>query len=334
MKSNNFKLTPENNTQLNNFCGPTDTNLLTIERFLAVEINHRGHEFNIIGKGDLVDQATDFIKNNYAKSANSHLSPRNLNLDLQCFSNKIIEKQKQDSDEKIDDSICISTNKKIIKPRGLNQQRYLKRMQKMDVNFGIGPAGTGKTYLAVAQAVQALESESVKRLILTRPAVEAGEKLGFLPGDLSQKVDPYLRPIYDVLYELLGIEKVTMLIEKQVIEIAPLAFMRGRTLNDAFVLLDEAQNTTKEQMKMFLTRVGFNTKAIINGDITQCDLPSNKMSGLRDAINVLADVKNIGFTFFHNHDVVRHHLVQEIVLAYETQTEQEQAKAVSNHESA
>ena len=197
-------------------------------------------------------------------------------------------------------------------------------MQKKDVNFGIGPAGTGKTYLAVAQAVQALESESVKRLILTRPAVEAGEKLGFLPGDLSQKVDPYLRPIYDVLYELLGIEKVTMLIEKQIIEIAPLAFMRGRTLNDAYVILDEAQNTTKEQMKMLLTRVGFNTKAIINGDITQCDLPSNKMSGLRDAINVLADVKNIGFTFFHNHDVVRHHLVQEIVLAYETQTEQEQ----------
>ncbi len=334
MKNNNFKLTPENNTQLNNFCGPTDTNLLTIERFLAVEINHRGHEFNIIGKGDLVDQATDFIKNNYAKSANSHLSPRNLNLDLQCFSNKIIEKQKQDSDEKMDDSICIKTNKKTIKPRGLNQQRYLKRMQKKDVNFGIGPAGTGKTYLAVAQAVQALESESVKRLILTRPAVEAGEKLGFLPGDLSQKVDPYLRPIYDVLYELLGIEKVTMLIEKQIIEIAPLAFMRGRTLNDAFVLLDEAQNTTKEQMKMFLTRVGFNTKAIINGDITQCDLPSSKMSGLRDAINVLADVKNIGFTFFHNHDVVRHHLVQEIVLAYETQTEKEQAKAASNHETA
>lgn len=313
---NSFKLTPEDNTQLNYFCGPTDHNLLIIERFLAVEINHRGHEFNIIGPQDAVEQATDFLKQIYKKSNKKPFTAEELNLALQSFANQILEKEAQEV--KLDKSICIKTHKKIIRPRGINQQRYIKRMQKLDVNFGIGPAGTGKTYLAIAQAVQALEEESVKKLILTRPAVEAGEKLGFLPGDLSQKIDPYLRPMYDALYELIGVDKVNVMIEKQLIEIAPLAFMRGRTLNDAYVILDEAQNTTKEQMKMFLTRIGFNTKAIINGDITQCDLPSGKLSGLRDAINILSDIKNIGFTFFHNYDVVRHQLVQEIVLAYES----------------
>ena len=318
MKTTTFTLTPEDNTQLNCFCGPTDHNLLTIERFLAVEINHRGHDFNILGPDDAVDQAAQFIKDGYNKSKKHPFTPEKLNLELQSFSNQIKEKAKEKEDTKLDKSIFIKTYKKTINPRGINQQRYIKRMQKLDVNFGIGPAGTGKTYLAIAQAVQALEEEKVGKLILTRPAVEAGEKLGFLPGDLSQKVDPYLRPMYDALHELMGVEKVNIMIEKQIIEIAPLAFMRGRTLNDAYVILDEAQNTTKEQMKMLLTRIGFNTKAIVNGDITQCDLPSGKLSGLRDAINILSDVENIGFTFFHNHDVVRHKLVQEIVLAYES----------------
>ena len=315
MKTNSFTLTPENNTQLNNFCGPIDSNLLTIERFLAVEINHRGHAFTILGPQDAVDQASDFIKINYKLSFHNPLTKEGLNLALQTFTNQCAEP----SNQQLDDRICITTQKKIIRPRGINQQRYLKRMSKLDVNFGIGPAGTGKTYLAIAKAVECLENESVKRIIITRPAVEAGEKLGFLPGDLSQKIDPYLRPMYDALYELMGVDKVNMLLEKQIIEVAPLAFMRGRTLNDAFVLLDEAQNTSKEQMKMFLTRIGFNTQAIINGDITQCDLPSSQQSGLRDAINVLAGLKNIGFTFFRNHDVVRHQLVQQIVSAYEKQ---------------
>ena len=329
MKSKNFTLEPYNNDQLSNLCGPTDSNLLAIERFLAVEIHHRGHEFNIIGPNDAVDAAVKFIKDKYETTKNSILGSKEITISLQSYANQMVEQSKNDTQDEIDPNVLIKTNKKTIKPRGLNQQRYIKRMQKLDINFGIGPAGTGKTYLAIAQAVHALETESVKRIILTRPAVEAGEKLGFLPGDLSQKIDPYLRPMYDALYELIGVEKVGLLIEKQVIEIAPLAFMRGRTLNDAFVILDEAQNTSKEQMKMFLTRIGFNTKAIINGDITQCDLPSGKLSGLRDGINTLANIQHIGFTFFHNHDVVRHHLVQEIVLAYEEKEKKQQSQSTN-----
>lgn len=219
--------------------------------------------------------------------------------------------------EHLQNPVNIRTSKMLVKPHGANQSRYLKRILSHDINFGIGPAGTGKTYLAVACAVEALEKESVKRLILVRPAVEAGESLGFLPGDLTQKVDPYLRPMYDALYELMGIEKVHRLIERNVIEIAPLAFMRGRTLNDAFIILDEGQNTSVEQMKMFLTRIGFNSTAVVTGDITQCDLPKAKMSGLRNVINVLSGVDGISFTMFDNKDVVRHPLVQKVVQAYE-----------------
>ena len=214
-------------------------------------------------------------------------------------------------------SWVIQTKRSTIKPRGVNQRNYVKNIHELDINFGIGPAGTGKTYLAVACAVHALEKDEVRRIVLVRPAVEAGEKLGFLPGDLAQKVDPYLRPLYDALYEMLGFEQVARLIDRNIIEVAPLAYMRGRTLNDAFIILDESQNTTQEQMKMFLTRIGFGAKAVITGDITQVDLPQGKKSGLMHAIKVLNNIKGIGFTHFKAQDVVRHSLVQKIVEAYD-----------------
>ena len=213
--------------------------------------------------------------------------------------------------------VTIQTRRKLIRPRGANQTAYIKSIREHDLAFGIGPAGTGKTYLAVAAAVDALESEQIRRIVLVRPAVEAGERLGFLPGDLSQKVDPYLRPMYDALYDMIGAERVTRLIERNVIEIAPLAFMRGRSLNESFVILDEAQNTSVEQMKMFLTRIGFGSRAIVTGDITQVDLPNGQMSGLKNATEVLVDVDGVAFTYFSRKDVVRHHLVQRIVKAYE-----------------
>jgi phosphate starvation-inducible PhoH-like protein len=216
-----------------------------------------------------------------------------------------------------DEVVTIQTRRKLIRPRGANQTLYMRRARDHDLAFGVGPAGTGKTYLAVAAAVDALENEQVRRIVLVRPAVEAGERLGFLPGDLSQKVDPYLRPMYDALYDMIGAERVTRLIERNVIEIAPLAFMRGRSLNESFVLLDEAQNTSIEQMKMFLTRIGFGSRAVVTGDITQIDLPSGQTSGLKNAIDVLEDVEGVSFTYFTPKDVVRHELVQRIVEAYE-----------------
>ncbi|MCW8887628.1 MAG: PhoH family protein, partial [Gammaproteobacteria bacterium] len=219
--------------------------------------------------------------------------------------------------------VLVRTRRGVIKGRGPNQQKYLRNIMTNDINFGVGPAGTGKTYLAVACAVEALEREEVRRLILTRPAVEAGERLGFLPGDLAQKVDPYLRPLYDALYEMMGFERVAKLIERNVIEIAPLAYMRGRTLNEAFIILDEAQNTTREQMKMFLTRIGFGSTAVVTGDVTQIDLPRGTQSGLRHAVEVLNEVKGISFTFFLAKDVVRHPIVQKIVGAYERQEQKE-----------
>jgi phosphate starvation-inducible PhoH-like protein len=221
------------------------------------------------------------------------------------------------ADEEGAEEVTIQTRRKLIRARGANQAAYVRNIRKHDLAFGIGPAGTGKTYLAVACAVDALESEQIRRIILVRPAVEAGERLGFLPGDLSQKVDPYLRPMYDALYDMIGAERVTRLIERNVIEIAPLAFMRGRSLNESFVILDEAQNTSVEQMKMFLTRIGFGSRAVVTGDVTQIDLPAGQRSGLRNAIDVLADVEGVSFTYFSRKDVVRHHLVQRIVKAYE-----------------
>jgi phosphate starvation-inducible protein PhoH and related proteins len=221
------------------------------------------------------------------------------------------------SDEADGNDFLITTRKKTIKPRGKNQIGYVQAVRAHDINFGIGPAGTGKTYLAVACAVEALDQELVRRILLVRPAVEAGEKLGFLPGDLSQKIDPYLRPLYDALYEMIGFERVEKLIEKNIIEVAPLAYMRGRTLNESFIILDESQNTTTEQMKMFLTRVGFGSTVVVTGDVTQVDLPSRTTSGLRHVLNVLTDIEGISFTHFSSRDVVRHPLVQRIVEAYE-----------------
>ena len=315
MKSISFTLKPEERERLANLCGEFNHNLHVIERHLAVEIAQRGHHFKIIGPREAIDHARLILENLYRQNLNSQKIQSELNLLLQSIPQRnesALLAAREDLNEGL-----IKTPLEVLKPRGLNQLRYIKRIHQYDISFGVGPAGTGKTFLAVACAVEALMNDQVARLILVRPAVEAGEHLGFLPGDLSQKVDPYLRPMYDALYEFLGVDKVSKLIEKHVIEVAPLAFMRGRSLNDAFIILDEAQNTTREQMKMFLTRIGFRAKAVVNGDITQIDLPKGKGSGLRHAINVLAQVAGISFTFFANSDVVRHPLVQKIVEAYD-----------------
>jgi phosphate starvation-inducible protein PhoH and related proteins len=302
-----FKLTPESNSALNHLCGETDSHLGLIEKELNIEIQHRSFQFKIIGSEHDVSLGKRVITSYFEKALNGPISMQELSLSLQ-------ESKKNDLPNL---SLMIKTPKINIKPRGLNQLSYIQNILTHDINFGIGPAGTGKTFLAIAVAVQELEFKRVNKIILVRPAVEAGENLGFLPGDLSQKVDPYLRPMYDALHEMLGPERVNKLIEKQVIEIAPLAFMRGRTLSDAFIILDEAQNATVDQMKMFLTRIGFNSTAVINGDITQVDLPRGKVSGLRHAMQILENVKGINFTFFESKDIVRHPLVQKIVDAYE-----------------
>ena len=311
-------LEPVDNNRLVNLCGQLDEHLRLIERRLAVQIANRGNQFKITGKPKDRDAAVSVLKALYEESADGILDPQRVHLFLQ--ESGIEAKLKEDvsklNGEQTDD-ISILAGRSLIKPRGQNQLNYLKGVLQHDISFGIGPAGTGKTFLAVACAVQALERDEVRRIILTRPAVEAGENLGFLPGDLSQKIDPYLRPLYDALYEMLGFEKVSKLIERNVIEVAPLAFMRGRSLNESFIILDEAQNTTREQMKMFLTRIGFGSTAIITGDITQIDLPGGRPSGLKHVIEVLSKVKGISFTHFNSKDVVRHVLVQRIVDAYE-----------------
>lgn len=309
---NEFSLEPADNKRLAGLCGQLHANIRLIENYLGVEINHRGHKFQIIGSRKNTRKASDVLKKLYQDSQEkAEIAPDYVHLILQSMHNQ--------ADEVIQEAekLTIKTPKVEIHPRGKNQSHYLKSMLEHDLNFGIGPSGTGKTYLAVCCAVAALAQEKVSRIILVRPAVEAGEKLGFLPGDLTEKVNPYLRPLYDALYEMLGIERVTKLIETGVIELAPLAYMRGRTLNDAFIILDESQNTTKEQMKMFLTRIGFGSKAVVTGDITQVDLPPSTESGLRHAASVLADVDGVHFTFFQTKDVVRHPLVQHIVEAYE-----------------
>ncbi|CAL1239346.1 PhoH family protein [Candidatus Methylocalor cossyra] len=308
-----FNLEPADNERLASLCGQFDEHLRQIERRLGVEIANRGNHFEIIGSSKPVQAAEKVIQSLFAATLNEVLTPERVHLSLQDAHIDAMLENGADEDE----PMAIRTRRAVIKPKGVNQQRYLRNIQDHDISFGIGPAGTGKTYLAVASAVAALEQEAVRRLILARPAVEAGEKLGFLPGDMAQKVDPYLRPLYDALYEMLGFERVAKLIERNVIEVAPLAFMRGRTLNDSFIILDEAQNTTVEQIKMFLTRVGFGSKAVVTGDITQIDLPRNKTSGLRHVLEVLKGLDGISFTFFTSHDVVRHPLVQRIVAAYE-----------------
>lgn len=288
-----------------------DRHLRQVERYMGVEINNRGNSFHLSGSQKSVQLTQQLLEEMYAITESEPLSSEGVHLHLQSM------QMEDELEEDAADEVSIKTKRGMIRGRTSNQKRYLTNIQENDINFGIGPAGTGKTYLAVACAVAAMEQDRARRLVLVRPAVEAGEKLGFLPGDLVQKVDPYLRPLYDALYEMLGFEKVAKLIERNVIEVAPLAFMRGRTLNEAFIILDEAQNTTIEQMKMFLTRIGFNSTAIITGDITQVDLPTGKQSGLRHVVDILNDETGISFTFFKSKDVVRHPLVARILNAYD-----------------
>ncbi len=313
-KSTEFKLQPVDNHRLANLCGQLDEHLRQIERRLGIEINYRGNHFKLVGDSAAIDAGEVLLKSLYISAVDDILTPEVIHLHLQDSGIEVLLRNevKRDVPE-----VVIKTRRGLIRPRGDNQKEYLHSVVTHDINFGVGPAGTGKTYLAVACAVDALERDLVRRIMLVRPAVEAGERLGFLPGDLAQKIDPYLRPLYDALYEMFGFEKVAKLIERNIIEVAPLAYMRGRTLNDAFIILDEAQNTTPEQMKMFLTRIGFGSTAVITGDITQVDLPRGQASGLRQAIDVMADVEGIGFTFFDAKDVVRHPLVQRIVSAYD-----------------
>ncbi len=311
-----LELEPADTLRLANLCGQFDQHLQQIEARLDVEVFCRGNIFNVEGEPRQVRAAVRLLKTLYEASANETLTPDVVNLHLQ--ESGIAELAEQPEDESaMGDDISIVTRRGTIRGRGPNQKRYLKNIIGHAVNFGIGPAGTGKTYLAVACAVDALQREHVQRIVLVRPAVEAGERLGFLPGDMAQKVDPYLRPLYDALYEMLGFERVSRLIERNVIEVAPLAFMRGRTLNDAFVILDEAQNTTREQMKMFLTRIGFGSTAVITGDVTQVDLPRAETSGMKHAMKVLDDVDGVTFAWFSARDVVRHPMVQRIVEAYD-----------------
>ncbi|MTW19626.1 PhoH family protein [Allochromatium palmeri] len=312
-QSIDFELTPEDNARLANLCGQFDQHLRQLERRLGIEISNRGSSFRLIGEGDSVRLGEQVLRALYAETAEAVITPETLHLALQESGVDALLEQVED---RLPD-VVIKTKRGLIRARGPNQQEYLHAILKHDINFGVGPAGTGKTYLAVACAVEALESDRVRRLLLVRPAVEAGERLGFLPGDLAQKIDPYLRPLYDALFEMFGFEKVNKLIERNVIEVAPLAYMRGRTLNESFIILDEAQNTTPEQMKMFLTRIGFGSTAVITGDVTQVDLPRGQPSGLRQAVEILKDVQGISFTFFNARDVVRHALVQRIVNAYE-----------------
>ncbi|WP_331353106.1 PhoH family protein [Cellvibrio sp. UBA7671] len=332
-------LEPSDSRRLANLCGLLGQHLRQVEERLEIEIRHRGSEFELTGPSARIRAGAELLRNLYLTTEQNELTPDEVHLALQTSGIEQLMEQLDNAEAKAlsgaspttnsnnDEAgiTLIRTKKCTIKPRGLNQQRYVRAVQKHDINFGIGPAGTGKTYLAVACAVEALLKNEIERILLVRPAVEAGEKLGFLPGDLAQKVDPYLRPLYDALFEMLGFDTVGKLMERGVIEVAPLAFMRGRTLNNSFVILDESQNTTREQMKMFLTRIGFGTTAVITGDPTQIDLPRGMASGLRHAIEVLDNVNGISFTNFTSKDVVRHPIVQRIVEAYEA-FEQQQPK--------
>ena len=327
-----FSFTPIDNRRLAVLCGSLDENLRQIESSLEVLIARRGAKFNVSGEREKIELAAKALNRFYMR-ATRNLTTEEIQLGLvemaRTRGTEIVKPVKvsradgapfedaENSPDSIARSLGSHTRRPDLRARSEHQAQYIKQMQTYDITFGVGPAGTGKTYLAVACAVDAFERDLVKRILLTRPTVEAGERLGFLPGDISQKVDPYLRPLYDALHDLLGFDKVQRMFERNQIEIAPLAFMRGRTLNNSFIILDEAQNTTPEQMKMFLTRIGFGTKAVITGDVTQVDLRQGTLSGLVDARNVLHGVADIGFTVFQATDVVRHPLVQSIVTAYE-----------------
>jgi phosphate starvation-inducible PhoH-like protein len=327
-----FSIEPVDPRRLASLCGQFGEHLLLIEHRLGIEVRNRGNQFELIGDPELARSAEAVLRQLYRETRdNAELTPDTVHLFLQESG---LESLSDTLHSNANGPVVLRTRRMAIQPRGPNQQNYVRSIQEYDINFGIGPAGTGKTYLAVACAVDALEREQVRRIMLVRPAVEAGEKLGFLPGDLAQKIDPYLRPLYDALYEMLGFENVAKLIEKQVIEVAPLAYMRGRTLNNSFIILDESQNTTLEQMKMFLTRIGFGSTAVITGDVTQVDLPRGTKSGLAHVTEVLKDVKGIGFTHFKSKDVVRHPLVQRIVEAYDRfELRQEGERKERTHES-
>jgi phosphate starvation-inducible PhoH-like protein len=320
--SQDIVLEPADNNRLANLCGQFDEHLRQIERRLNVDISSRGNRFRVSGNAGAAQIGSDVIRSLFKLTGSESLDRERVHM---CLQESVMNDADQaevdpqpDSGDEGNDSFEIQTRRKLVRARGANQRAYLKNIRENDLAFGIGPAGTGKTYLAVAGAIDALESGQVRRIVLVRPAVEAGERLGFLPGDMSQKVDPYLRPMYDALYDMLGSDQVGRLIERNVIEIAPLAFMRGRSLNESFVILDEAQNTSVAQMKMFLTRIGFGSHAVVTGDITQIDLPSEQQSGLKNAAKILSEVEGVVFTYFTPGDVVRHELVQRIVEAYET----------------
>ena len=303
-----LSLNPPDANVMVRFVGELNGNLKFIEKKLNVQIFQNGNNLSIQGDGSNVEKAYAALQKLYTEAGKGlEITQEILHLCLQ--------------EDQPDDTSQIKTPRKVIKPRTKNQKVYLENMSKYEINFGIGPAGTGKTYLAMAQAIDYLLNKKVEKIILIRPAVEAGEKLGFLPGDLSQKVDPYLRPLYDAMYAMLGFDKAERLMDREIIEIAPLAYMRGRTLSNSFIIMDEGQNTTKEQMKMFLTRMGFNSFAVINGDLTQIDLPNRNHSGLRDALEILQGTEGIGFTSFSSKDVIRHPLVKKIVDAYDRQGE-------------
>ncbi len=348
ISNHSLVLEPVDNSRQANLCGPMDDNLKTIERRLGVEISYRSNHFKIVGEPNNANAVIKLLKDLYVETETVKGEDKTITdemVHLAILDANVLEQAPTKVDVDYEQMVTIKTKRGIIKPRNKNQSAYVQNVLTNDISFGIGVAGTGKTYLAVACAVDALERQEIRRILLTRPAVEAGEKLGFLPGDLSQKVDPYLRPLYDALFEMLGFEKVEKLIERNVIEIAPLAYMRGRTLNDAFVILDESQNTTVEQMKMFLTRIGFNSRAVITGDVTQVDLPRGQKSGLRHAIEVLDNIPGVSFNFFQSKDVVRHPVVARIVEAYEVHEQkvnrlkmqkrtQEQQNAQDNNQSA
>jgi phosphate starvation-inducible PhoH-like protein len=315
-----FELIPEDNARLASLCGPLDENLRLIEQRLGVELRRRGNQFRV--SGERAAGAERVVRELFNLAVSEGVELPDVHLALREQEEGEIPELGGDPqgghavrDGGGEGSVRVPRG--MIRARGTHQKQYLANIQQHDLTFGIGPAGTGKTYLAVACAVEALQGDRVRRIVLVRPAVEAGERLGFLPGDLTQKVDPYLRPMYDALYEMLGFDRVARLIERNVIEVAPLAFMRGRSLNEAFIILDEAQNTTPEQMKMFLTRIGFGSHAVVTGDVTQTDLPTGRQSGLRHVLDFLREVDGVAFSFFDAQDVVRHPLVQRIVRAYE-----------------
>jgi phosphate starvation-inducible PhoH-like protein len=307
-------LEPLDNKVLANLCGQFDEHLRQIERRLGVNISNRGNRFQIMGPTPASREGVEILRELYSLARSERLDAKRVHM---CLQESAMTKDALSAEKNVTDVMSLKTRRLLVKPRGAHQRAYITGIRENDLSFGIGPAGTGKTYLAVASAVQALEEEQVRRIVLVRPAVEAGERLGFLPGDLAQKVDPYLRPMYDALYEMLGFDRVAKLVDRNIIEVAPLAFMRGRTLNESFIILDEAQNTSIEQMKMFLTRMGFGSRSVVTGDITQIDLPRSQLSGLRHVMAVLEGVPDISFTLFDTRDVVRHTLVQRIVEAYE-----------------